>query len=73
MESVAIDPSNVNNLEKELFNVALGFIDFANLTAYEQYREKLASDPGATETLRRVEAAGCILSEERAFVRRVPG
>jgi hypothetical protein len=54
-------------------NVALGFIDFPNLTVYEQYREKLAVDPGATETLRRVEAAGCIVSEERAFVKRTPG
>jgi NIPSNAP len=53
-------------------NTALGVIDFPNLTAYEQYREKLASDPGATETLRRAEAAGCILSEDRAFIRRVP-
>ncbi len=36
-------------------NAAFGLIDFPNLTAYEQYREKLASDPGATETLRRAE------------------
>ena len=54
-------------------NAALGLIDFPNLTAYEQYREKLAVDPGATETLRRAEAAGCIVSEERSFIRRVPG
>ena len=53
-------------------NTALGLIDFPNLTAYEQYREKLASDPGATETLRRAEAARCILSEDRGFVARVP-
>src|SRR5262249_25110312 len=53
-------------------NTALGLIDFPTLTAYEQYREKLASDPGATETLRRAETAGCILSEDRAFIRRVP-
>lgn len=54
-------------------NVAAGFIDFPNLSAYEQYREKLASDPGAAETLRRAEAAGCIVSEERSFIKRVPG
>ncbi|HTO85154.1 MAG TPA: NIPSNAP family protein [Methylomirabilota bacterium] len=53
-------------------NVALGLIDFPNLTTYEQYREKLASDPGARETRRRAEAAGCILTEDRAFIRRVP-
>jgi len=51
--------------------VALGLIDFPNLAAYEQYRERLMSDPGAVECLRRVDAAGCILNEERAFVRRV--
>jgi hypothetical protein len=52
-------------------NVALGLIDFPNLAAYEQYRERLMSDPGAVECLRRADAAGCILNEERAFVRRV--
>jgi hypothetical protein len=52
-------------------NVALGLIDFSNLAAYEQYRERLMSDPGAVECLRRAEAAGCILNEERSFVRRV--
>ena len=54
-------------------NAALGLIDFPNLAAYEQYRETLAADPGAAETLRRAEAAGCIVSEERAFIKRVPG
>jgi len=46
-------------------------IDFPNLAAYEAYREKLASDPDAIEILRRAEAAGCILNEDRSFVRRV--
>jgi hypothetical protein len=31
------------------------------------------SDADAVEALRQVEAAGCILSEDRSFVRRVPG
>jgi hypothetical protein len=52
-------------------NTALGLIDFPNLAAYESYREKLASDPDGAACLRRVEAAGCILNEERSFVRRV--
>jgi NIPSNAP len=52
-------------------NTALGLIDFPNLAAYEQYREKLASDPDGVACLRRVEAAGCILNEDRSFVRRV--
>jgi hypothetical protein len=51
-------------------NVALGLIDFPNLAAYEEYRAKLLADPEAAETLRRAEAAGCILNEERSFVRR---
>jgi hypothetical protein len=52
-------------------NAALGLIDFENLAAYEQYRAKLLADPDAVECLRRAEAAGCILNEDRAFVRRV--
>jgi hypothetical protein len=52
-------------------NIALALIDFSNLGAYEQYREKLMHDPDAVERLRRVEAARCILNEDRSFVRRV--
>jgi len=52
-------------------NAALGLIDFPNLAAYEQYREKLLTDGDAVEILRRAEAAGCILNEDRSFVRRV--
>jgi hypothetical protein len=54
-------------------NVALGLIDFPSLAAYEQYRAKLLADPEAAEVLRRAEIAGCILNEDRSFVRRVPG
>jgi len=53
-------------------NAALGLIDFPDLASYERYREKLASDPDGIECLRRVEAAGCILNEDRSFVRRIP-
>jgi hypothetical protein len=53
-------------------NTALGLIDFPDLAAYERYREKLLSDKEAVESLRRAEAAGCILNEDRSFVRRVP-
>jgi hypothetical protein len=52
-------------------NVATGLIDFENLTAYERYREKLAADPEAAESLRRADAAGCILNEDRSFMRRL--
>ncbi len=53
-------------------NIALALIDFPSLAAYEQYREKLASDAAASDCLRRVESAGAILIEDRAFLRRVP-
>ncbi|MGH7068901.1 MAG: NIPSNAP family protein [Acetobacteraceae bacterium] len=53
-------------------NTAIGLIDFSDLAAYEAYREKLLSDTDAVEALRRAEATGCILSEDRSFVRRVP-
>ena len=48
-------------------NTALGLIDFPDLAAYEQYREKLLSDPEAVEILRRAEAVGCILNEDGSF------
>jgi hypothetical protein len=54
-----------------LTNTALGLIDFPNLAAYEDYRARLLKDPDGVECLRRAEAAGCILVEDRAFVRRV--
>lgn len=53
-------------------NIAFGLIDFPNLAAYEHYREKLLSDADAVACLRQAETAGCILSEDRSFVRRVP-
>ena len=52
-------------------NAALGLIDFPDLAVYEQYRAALMADEAAMECLRRAEAAGCILNEERSFVRRV--
>ena len=52
-------------------NTALGLIDFPDLASYERYREKLAADPGNVESLRRAEAAGCILNEDRSFIRRI--
>ena len=52
-------------------NTATGFIDFPDLAAYERYREKLMCDPDAVACLREAEAAGCILNEDRSFVRRI--
>lgn len=53
-------------------NTALGLIDFPDLASYERYREKLATDAEAVEALRRAETAGCIVSEDRSIVRRIP-
>jgi hypothetical protein len=51
-------------------NIALGLIDFPDLAAYQLYREKLLTDADGVECLRRAEAAGCILNEDRSFVRK---
>ena len=53
-------------------NTAWGLIEFPDLASYERYREKLMADSDGVASLRRVEAAGCILNEERSFVRRIP-
>ena len=53
-------------------NFAIGLIDFPDLTAYEQYRQNLAADTDAAENVRKAERAGCILNEDRAFLRRCP-
>jgi hypothetical protein len=53
-------------------NSACGLIDFPDLASYQRYREQLMADADGSESLRRVEAAGCILNEERSFVRRIP-
>ena len=52
-------------------NTALGLIDFPDLGTYEKYRAKLMTDPDGVECLRRAEAAGCILNEDRTFIHRV--
>ena len=52
-------------------NEALALISFSDLTAYQRYREALQQDPAAVENVTRVERAGCILSEDRWFLRRV--
>jgi hypothetical protein len=51
-------------------NFGLALIDFENLAAYEQYRERLARDAAAGEVLRRAEAAGVILVEDRSILER---
>jgi NIPSNAP len=52
-------------------NIGLALIDFPSLGAYEQYRAALLTDAEAAACLGRAERAGCILVEDRSFVRRV--
>jgi hypothetical protein len=51
-------------------NAALALIDFASLAAYEQYRDRLARDDEAAGVLRRVEASGAVLVEDRSILQR---
>ena len=51
---------------------ALALISFPDLAAYQRYREALAKDPAAAESVARVEGSGCILCEDRGFLQRVP-
>jgi NIPSNAP len=53
-------------------NLALALIDFPNLEAYEKYRAALTKDPAAAANVALIEKSGCILSEDRAFVQRIP-
>jgi hypothetical protein len=52
-------------------NFGLALIDFSDLDAYEEYREAITQDPEAKENIARIEASGCLLNEDRAFVKRV--
>ena len=49
-------------------NLATAMINFPSLAAYEQYRERLGTDPEGVENLQRAEESGCILVEDRAFM-----
>ena len=52
-------------------NIAYALIDFPDLTVYESYREALTRDPEVLKITAEAEASGCILIEERSFLRRV--
>jgi NIPSNAP len=54
-------------------NEALALIAFPDLGAYERYRAALTKDPGAAACLARAESSGCIVSEDRSFLRQVGG
>lgn len=52
-------------------NFAIALIDFDSLAAYETYRAKLAEDPEAKANVVHARRTGCILVEDRSFLRRV--
>jgi hypothetical protein len=53
-------------------NTALALIEFADLGAYERYRAALMKDTAAIENVARIEKTGCIISENRSIVQRIP-
>ncbi len=52
-------------------NMALALIRFRDLAAYERYRDALMKDPDAIANVQQAEATGCILVEDRSFLRQV--
>jgi hypothetical protein len=54
-------------------DAAFGLIDFQSLAVYEEYRERLSKDREAMEITRKAMETGCILREERSFVRAAGG
>ena len=54
-------------------DVAWGVIAFDSLAAYEQYRQRLRSDPEARDNFQMAQTKRLILREERNFVEAVEG
>lgn len=51
-------------------NIALALINFRDLTSYERYRESLMKDPDAVANVAAADSSGCILIEDRSFLRK---
>jgi NIPSNAP len=49
-------------------DIAWGLIAFADLSAYESYRNRLKADPEARDNFRYALTNRCILREERTFL-----
>jgi len=52
-------------------NIAYALINFANLAAYERYREALMQDEGARENFALADRSECIVIEERSILQPV--
>ena len=53
-------------------DMALALIRFRDLSAYEKYRDALMKDADAIANVQRADASGCIVVENRSFMRRIP-
>jgi hypothetical protein len=52
-------------------NIAYALINFADLAAYERYREALMKDEGAKQNFAFADESGCIQIEERSILQPV--
>jgi hypothetical protein len=50
-------------------NIAVALFSFPSLSTYEQYRERINTDPDCQAALQLAEQTGCIHSYERSFMR----
>jgi len=50
-------------------NVAIALFSFPGLTAYEEYREKMAIDPECQKAFKYAEGTRCVVSNERSFMK----
>ena len=52
-------------------NEAMGLIDFPSLSAYEQYRDKLANDPDHKKNVARLAQSGANVTMARSLIQRI--
>jgi hypothetical protein len=52
-------------------DIAYALINFADLTAYQQYREALMNDEDAKQNFAFAEQSGCIQIEERSILQKI--
>jgi NIPSNAP len=52
-------------------NEAMGLIEFPSLSAYEQYRDKLANDPDHKKNVARLAQSGAHVTMARSLIQRV--
>jgi hypothetical protein len=50
---------------------AIGLIDIPSMSAYEEYRRRLADDPQHKENVARLQQSGSAVAMARSFIRRV--